>query len=517
MNFYILENQNYRMSLLSFRFKVKIHLIGIFILIFGFSLAQKKDRDSLKIDSLIALTVKYNKSYETAKLLDVSKNLLIISKKPNNDRGLAIGNFFIAYCLSNSGNYIQSNNYLKKAETFTTYFNKNKTFAASTFILEGINYQKLGFYTLSAKSFHSALNIYKKVPKEKEKEMEPYERNVYAVLGNLYNATKKQDSAYYYINKKKYVSFNGDYADRAFLFNGLGDYHLNDKNQDSADYYYRTSLQQFGNQENHYYKSDAMRGLGNVLAEQKKYPEALAYYLRALESYKKMNLLNNEYELYRSIGEVYNKTENYKQGKYYLERYVALKDSIETAQEKEGDFIISEVMKAEKEQQESRRKEDLKKAVFIIATILVLLLILFYYFKKARDKNKQIIIKSKELLQKKEEIIIQKSEETQDLRLKVNESFEGIVQLAKENNPEFLTRFQEIYPEFTDKLKEISPEINSEDLRFCALLKLNFSTKDIAEYTFVTVRTVQTRKSRLRKKFNIPSDEDIYLWMNELR
>ena len=67
-----------------------------------------------------------------------------------------------------------------------------------------------------------------------------------------------------------------------------------------------------------------------------------------------------------------------------------------------------------------------------------------------------------------------------------------------------------------ENLKEIYPEISSDDIRFCALLKLNFSTKDIAEYTFVTVRSVQTRKSRLRKKFNITSDEDIYLWMNEL-
>jgi len=28
---------------------------------------------------------------------------------------------------------------------------------------------------------------------------------------------------------------------------------------------------------------------------------------------------------------------------------------------------------------------------------------------------------------------------------------------------------------------------------------LNFSTKDIAEYTFVTIRAVEKRKSRLRK------------------
>ncbi|WP_313153544.1 hypothetical protein [Sphingobacterium multivorum] len=45
---------------------------------------------------------------------------------------------------------------------------------------------------------------------------------------------------------------------------------------------------------------------------------------------------------------------------------------------------------------------------------------------------------------------------------------------------------------------------------------LNFSTKNIAEYTFVTIRAVQIRKNRLRKKFDIPSDADFNNWMREL-
>lgn len=191
-----------RMCLFSFNFYNKKYLIGIFILICGISLAQKKDKGSKEIDSLIALITQYNKSYDTKNLIKTSIQLLVISKKNNNERGLAVGNFFIAYCLSDSGNYTQSNNYLKKAETFKNHLNKNKTFAASIFILEGANYQKLGFYTLSAESLHNALNIYKNSPKEKEKEMEIYERNVYVGLSNLYNATKTQDSAYYYLNKK---------------------------------------------------------------------------------------------------------------------------------------------------------------------------------------------------------------------------------------------------------------------------------------------------------------------------
>jgi DNA-binding CsgD family transcriptional regulator len=54
------------------------------------------------------------------------------------------------------------------------------------------------------------------------------------------------------------------------------------------------------------------------------------------------------------------------------------------------------------------------------------------------------------------------------------------------------------------------------DLTFCAYLYLNFSSKDIAQYTFVTPRAVQIRKNRLRKKLNINSEEDIYLWIKNI-
>ena len=157
-----------------------------------------------------------------------------------------------------------------------------------------------------------------------------------------------------------------------------------------------------------------------------------------------------------------------------------------------------------KENKNIEEKSKMNIYLFFSVVLFFLLIVWLLTRKKYIQKNKE-----------KEILLTEKEEENQDLKQKVNESFDEIVQLAKTNSPEFLTRFQEVYPNFIEKLKEISPEISSDDLRFCALLKLNFSTKDIAEHTFVTIRTVQTRKSRLRKKFNIPSDDDIYLWINK--
>ena len=131
-----------------------------------------------------------------------------------------------------------------------------------------------------------------------------------------------------------------------------------------------------------------------------------------------------------------------------------------------------------------------------------------FYRKKRREKEK--------LIQNQREEISKKQIEKRNLEYKVNNAFEEIVQLAKKNDPSFLARFKEVYPEFCEKILTLYPDILNSEFTFCAYLKLNFSTKEIANYTFVTKKAVQGRKSRIRKKFNIPSDEDLYIWFHKI-
>lgn len=110
---------------------------------------------------------------------------------------------------------------------------------------------------------------------------------------------------------------------------------------------------------------------------------------------------------------------------------------------------------------------------------------LIRYFKKKNSEEKNILHK------KQSEIV--------SLESKINIAFEEVVSLAESNSPNFLTRFKEVYPDFVDKVIRIYPEIESSELTFCAYLKLNFSTKEIAGFIFVTPKTIQMRKYRLRK------------------
>jgi DNA-binding NarL/FixJ family response regulator len=47
-------------------------------------------------------------------------------------------------------------------------------------------------------------------------------------------------------------------------------------------------------------------------------------------------------------------------------------------------------------------------------------------------------------------------------------------------------------------------------------LKLKFTTKEIAEYTFVSIKAIQNRKNRLRKRLFIENDTDLYDWIDGL-
>lgn len=83
--------------------------------------------------------------------------------------------------------------------------------------------------------------------------------------------------------------------------------------------------------------------------------------------------------------------------------------------------------------------------------------------------------------------------------------FEELRRLVIKNDPIFLNRFREAYPDLVHNILVKHPDLIKSELTLCAMIYLNFSAKEIAEYTFIQHRSVQTNRSRLRKKLKLPS------------
>jgi DNA-binding CsgD family transcriptional regulator len=119
-----------------------------------------------------------------------------------------------------------------------------------------------------------------------------------------------------------------------------------------------------------------------------------------------------------------------------------------------------------------------------------------------------------DILRKKKEAL---KVETEKLKAKADDNKQDeILELARKNDPEFFNRFKESYPEFINKLLIINPSLEASELTFCAMLKLHFTSKEIASYTLIQHRTVQQKKYRIRKRLNIPTETDIYHFFDNL-
>lgn len=80
----------------------------------------------------------------------------------------------------------------------------------------------------------------------------------------------------------------------------------------------------------------------------------------------------------------------------------------------------------------------------------------------------------------------------------------------------FEKSFNESHENFFKKLKVNYPSLSPNDLKLCAYLRLNMSSKDIASLINISIRGVEIRRYRLRKKFNLATDKNLNEFLMEL-
>ncbi len=80
----------------------------------------------------------------------------------------------------------------------------------------------------------------------------------------------------------------------------------------------------------------------------------------------------------------------------------------------------------------------------------------------------------------------------------------------------FETSFNEAHESFFKKLKSNHPDLVPNDLKLCAYLHLNMSSKEMASLLNISLRGVEIRRYRLRKKLEIPHDKNLTEFLMEI-
>ncbi|MDC6367078.1 MULTISPECIES: tetratricopeptide repeat protein [Flavobacteriaceae] len=167
----------------------------------------------------------------------------------------------------------------------------------------------------------------------------------------------------------------------------------------------------------------------------------------------------------------------------------------------------------------------------LLAGLLVLSLIGSYGIRQKLKRNKlekekvdiELAFKQRELtthalhLAKKNELLEALKLKAQELKKKES-SKNGYQQLIRtinfdlqdDNNWENFSRyFEEVHKDFNSNVKSKYPQVTSNELRLLALLKMNLSSKEIANILNISSEGIKKARYRLRKKLDITTEDSL--------
>ncbi len=122
------------------------------------------------------------------------------------------------------------------------------------------------------------------------------------------------------------------------------------------------------------------------------------------------------------------------------------------------------------------------------------------------SKNRELAIATMNMIKKNETL---NSIKTELNKQDGSQSVTPVIRLIDKNinNAEDWKFFEEAFnhadKDFFKKVKELHPQLTANDLRLCAYLRLNLSSKEIAPLLNISVRSVEIKRYRLRKKINL--------------
>lgn len=205
----------------------------------------------------------------------------------------------------------------------------------------------------------------------------------------------------------------------------------------------------------------------------------------------------------------------------------------------------------EKENQYTNRINLLLTAGIVFFLLTILLLVLRYY--DSKKKSKEMLEKNNEIHQKqlqinrqehkleiyrKEKSLAAQSkrlEENQDIIKRLKEKIKEleldsikakslsdmIEELSLKENPEMSTKnfeykFIEMYPDFYENLKSQSSDFTTAELRVASFLKLNMTTKEIANILNLSLSTINQHRYRIRQKLNLDSETSLNDYLTKM-
>ena len=280
--------------------------------------------------------------------------------------------------------------------------------------------------------------------------------------------------------------------------------------------------------------------LGNLYRMMKKYSLSEVNLNQALSLAKLLKLKKEEALVFERLAWLERDRGAFQKAYENLSLNKSLKGSLENESVRNAANELKMKSESEKKENEinSLSNDKLPQLYFmaLIGVFVLMLLLVIYWWK---NKNQLIHIKlalAENLNQVKEEALrLREKEILQQTMEKVNlkDQMEELVREINEGNSQekiktqvrtiaikqspwndLVEKFKLLQPEFIEKLTTSYPQLTQNDIELCSLIKLNLSTKEIAQILRITDQSVRTKKYRLLKKLELTKETDLVTWVN---
>ena len=385
-------------------------------------------------------------------------------------------------------------------------------------------------------------------------------------IGDIFSERKEYGQArkYYLMAQEINKSINNDFI-KAGLLEGLGIVSVKEGQVEEPLKFLNEALEIRLNINDLHGVLDTYLALGDYYLARNDLVKTKEWYLKAMSSGKQSSRWQVVQIAADHLTQIYHDAGNYKKAYEMKNLSAQLNDSIfnnqsttkltRLALQYEYDRQIK--FQELKQQKEIDRQKNRKTFFILLSTIFLLLIIMIVLLLvnqrrkliNSQLRQKQLDLESKNILLEKEKLknelvyknkelttnvmyLVQKNEFITDIAQRAKEIIAGQPESVKQsfsnlaadlqrntdNNvwKEFEVRFQEVHQDFYRRLNERFPNLSPNEKKLAAFLRLNMSSKDISSITFQSPESIKIARSRLRKKMELPPDENLITFLEKI-
>lgn len=418
----------------------------------------------------------------------------------------------------------------------------------------GIIYYYQNNYKNALREYLKALEQFPSRHFDTDRQTEMQKARLLNNIGIIYDETKRYEDATRYYNEALLLARQlGNPEIIANILNNQGTLYRDLGNNDLAFKHYREAMDLRKKNNDKLGVARSYHNIGQFYFEQLGNFDSAEHYLKhAISLGEEVGSWPTVQSASSLLHKVYKNQGAYKSALETLELSMRVNDSL--FNEESTRKIAQLEMQFEFDRKQSLQKaEQREKELYFwigVGGIFLLLIIVTLLFFLQRNKTRRsqleqahlnlekiklkndLALKDKELaanimyLLNKNELINNISEKLMEIKHHVAPETQGAVQkvvldlqsnLQPEVWQEFEFRFQQVHEHFYKTLNEKFPDLTPSEIRLCAFLKLNMTTKEISAITHQNAKSIDVARTRLRKKLNLTgTDHNLVTFLAQL-